>query len=149
MDPFERSFEVMKRVKKLKESLHDNMSHVFKDFNLTGPQGMVVALLFRMNALKVSDLARRMGLSMSTVSGILDRLERDQIIYREKSPSDGRVLMVKLTEEFKKNSSVARLQMNRHWSETLNLATEEEIEILLKAIDIMERLVEESKRLTD
>lgn len=147
MDPFERGYEVMKRVKRLKESLHDNMSRIFKDVNLTGPQGMVVGLLFRMGPLKISEISQHMGLSMSTVSGILDRLERDNIVYREKSETDGRVILVKLTEAFKKNSTHSFSKMNHRWDKTLNLATDEEIDKILEALDILERLVEESKDL--
>ncbi|OJV64463.1 MAG: hypothetical protein BGO41_12665 [Clostridiales bacterium 38-18] len=147
MDPFERSYEVVRRVKKLKDSLHGNMSRLFKEGNLTGPQGMVVGLLFRMGPLKISELSQQMGLSMSTVSGILDRLERDNIVYREKSETDGRVILVKITEEFKKNSKHSFSNMNHRWDKILDLATDEEIDRILEALDILERLVEESRNL--
>ena len=146
MDEFERSYEVIRRIKKLKESMHDGMSKMFKEANLTGPQGMVVGILFRFGPLKISDISQHMGLSMSTVSGILDRLERDDIILREKSEEDGRVIIVKLTEQFKKTSKLTFSKVGDMWGKSLNLATEEEIETILNALTIFERLIEEAQQ---
>lgn len=146
MDEFERSYEVIRRVKKLKESMHEGMSKIFKESNLTGPQGMVVGILFRFGSLKISDISQHMGLSMSTVSGILDRLERDDIIVREKSEEDGRVIIIRLTESFKKKSEKTFSRPGDLWGKSLNLATEEEIETILSALNILERLMLEAQK---
>ncbi|HAS72951.1 MAG TPA: MarR family transcriptional regulator [Clostridiales bacterium UBA8960] len=141
MDPFDRSYEVMKHIKKLKELMHENMSQTLNGVNLTGPQGMIVRLLFRFGPQKISDIKERMGLSMSTVSGILDRLERDNVISREKSETDKRVILIHLTEDFKKTSTKAFTQMEALWSDKLNRATDTEIKTILEALSILERLM--------
>lgn len=144
MDAFDRSYEVMKRIKKLKEMMHDNMAQMFKEVNLTGPQGMVVGILYKFGPQKISDISERMGLSMSTVSGILDRLERDQIIAREKSDSDRRVILITLTEEFKANTSHAFSKMEHHWSDRIKHASDDEISTILEALSILERLMSQN-----
>lgn len=141
MDAFDRSYEVMKRIKKLKEMMHDNMAHMFKEVNLTGPQGMLVGILFKFGPQKISTITERMGLSMSTVSGILDRLERDQIISREKSESDRRVILIALTDTFKASASQAFSKMESRFSDKLKKASDTEIETILEALSIMERLM--------
>jgi DNA-binding MarR family transcriptional regulator len=121
--------------------MHENMSQTLNGVNLTGPQGMIVRLLFRFGPQKISDIKERMGLSMSTVSGILDRLERDNVISREKSETDKRVILIHLTEDFKKTSTKAFTQMEALWSDKLNRATDTEIKTILEALSILERLM--------
>ncbi|MDH8678320.1 MarR family transcriptional regulator [Fusibacter bizertensis] len=145
MDEFERSYEVIRRVKRIKESMHEGMSKLFKDANLTGPQGMVVGILMRFGSLKISDISQHMGLSMSTVSGILDRLERDDIILREKSDEDGRVILIRLTDTFKQSSAETFSRPGDIWGKSLNLATEEELQTILDALSILERLMQEAQ----
>ncbi|GAG88609.1 unnamed protein product [marine sediment metagenome] len=50
---------------------------------------------------KVSELSLKMGLSDSTVSGILDRLEQKDIIQRERTKDDRRVVKISLTGKSK------------------------------------------------
>lgn len=141
MNTFDRSYEVMKHIKKLKELMHDNMSQMFKEANLTGPQGMIVGILFRFGPQNISDITERMGLSMSTVSGILDRLERDNIITREKSETDKRVSLIKLTNTFKNSTANSFAKMETMWSSKLDQATDSEIATILEALSILERLM--------
>ncbi|MBI5843350.1 MAG: MarR family transcriptional regulator [Deltaproteobacteria bacterium] len=50
---------------------------------------------------KVVDLARGAGLEPSTMTGLLDRMERDGLVKREADPEDRRVLRIFLTEQAK------------------------------------------------
>lgn len=137
------SYEVLRRVKRLKALMHENMSQMFEEVNLTGPQGMLVGILHRHGSLKISDLSEQMGLSMSTVSSILNRLERDRVVVRERSDSDGRVILIKLTDEFLEKSTKVFKRIETAWEERLNRATSDEIETILNALKIFERLLGE------
>lgn len=147
MNELERSYEVIKRIKRLKEGMHGSIERIFKDMNLTGPQGMVVGILFKEGPIKISDLASHMGLSMSTVSGILDRLEKSSIINREKSESDGRVILVNLTDTFRASSAETFCKIEAHWGKKLNRATQEEIDAILYGLEILEKLLVNEKKL--
>lgn len=54
--------------------------------------------LWREDGLKVIDLGRRAGLEPSTMTGLLDRMERDGLVERRADPADRRVLKIFLTE---------------------------------------------------
>jgi len=54
--------------------------------------------LWREDGLKVIDLGRRAGLEPSTMTGLLDRMERDGLVERRPDPADRRVLKIFLTE---------------------------------------------------
>ena len=53
--------------------------------------------LWREDGLKVIDLGRKAGLEPSTMTGLLDRMERDALLYREADPSDRRAQRIYLT----------------------------------------------------
>jgi DNA-binding MarR family transcriptional regulator len=54
--------------------------------------------LWREDGLKMIDLGRRAGLEPSTMTGLLDRMERDGLVERCPDPTDRRVLKIFLTE---------------------------------------------------
>ena len=57
----------------------------------------VLMTLWRDDGLKVIDLGRKSGLEPSTMTGLLDRMERDELLYREADSLDRRVQRIYLT----------------------------------------------------
>ena len=58
----------------------------------------VLGHLDRVRATRVGELATHMGLSHSSVSLTIDRLQRDGYVMRDRSEHDARVTLVRLTE---------------------------------------------------
>lgn len=73
--------------------------------NLTGPQLTVVKILETFGDLSLSDLSDRIRAQNSTVTGIIDRMEREDLVLRERSKEDRRVVYIRLTE---KGARIAR-----------------------------------------
>ena len=69
---------------------------------ITVQQQMLVMELSRNDGLSLKDLSGRMGLSHSTVSGIVDRLERRRIVRRETDASDRRITRIFLGDKVKR-----------------------------------------------
>jgi len=65
--------------------------------DLTGPQLTVVKLLETIGDLSLSELSERIRAQNSTVTGIIDRMEREGLVTRERSREDRRVVYIKLT----------------------------------------------------
>jgi DNA-binding MarR family transcriptional regulator len=59
----------------------------------------VLMSLWREDGLKMIELGRRAGLEPSTMTGLLDRMERDGLLYRSADPEDRRALRVYLTDD--------------------------------------------------
>ena len=142
MVDMDRGYEVIKRIKRMKQMMHENMENMFKSVNLTAPQGMVVGTLFKNGPMKIGDISQSMDLSMSTISGIIDRLEKNDIVIREKSTEDKRVILVDLTPNFKTSSKEIFKKMEFDWGEKIKNATEEEIETILKGFDALEHVLD-------
>ncbi len=68
-------------------------------FGLTGPQLTVIKLLEELGDLSLSSLSERIRAQNSTVTGIIDRMEREGLVKRERSTTDRRVVYIRLSEK--------------------------------------------------
>jgi DNA-binding MarR family transcriptional regulator len=73
--------------------------------DLTGPQLTVLKMLEGLGDLSLSDLSERIRAQNSTVTGIIDRMEREGLVLRSRSTEDRRVVHIKLTD---KGARIAR-----------------------------------------
>jgi DNA-binding MarR family transcriptional regulator len=87
------------------ETLHRIFQHVerfsrasLRRFGVAGSQIWALRTLQESGDLTVGELARRMFLHISTVSGIIDRLEKAKLIHRKRSRPDRRVVRLTLTD---------------------------------------------------
>lgn len=83
-------------------SLRDPLSNAWEEYNFSPPQLHTIMWLGSDGAITMGDLARRCGISDKTVTGVIDRLERDKYVARERDPSDRRVVRVHLTAKGQK-----------------------------------------------
>jgi DNA-binding MarR family transcriptional regulator len=67
------------------------------DLDLTTPQLKVVLLLYLNGSARMSELASSLGVSLATATGILDRLVDRDIVERENSREDRRVVVCRLS----------------------------------------------------
>jgi DNA-binding MarR family transcriptional regulator len=59
----------------------------------------VLFTLWQNDGLKVIDLGREAGLEPSTMTGLLDRMEKSRLVYRSADPNDRRVQRIFLTQK--------------------------------------------------
>ncbi len=67
--------------------------------DLTVPQSAVMQVVVRHDGVSLKELSREVSLAHSTVSGIVDRLEKRGLIERRSDPKDGRVSRIYPTAE--------------------------------------------------
>jgi len=67
--------------------------------NVTGPQLTVVKLLETIGDLSLSELSDKIRAQNSTVTGIVDRMEREGLVLRVRSTTDRRVVRIHLTDK--------------------------------------------------
>lgn len=64
-------------------------------------QGRILFVLWKKDEIPISELARRTQLSKSTLTSMLDRLEKVGYIVRASSKEDRRIILIKRTEKDK------------------------------------------------
>jgi len=72
---------------------------VWEERGVTLPQLRVLFLLRADPGLTTNALARRLGLTMPTVSGLVDKLVRAGLVERGEHPADRRVIPLRLTND--------------------------------------------------
>jgi len=74
---------------------------LLSEHGLTFPQYLVLLVLWEKDSQPVNDIARRLYLETNTVTPLLQRMEKQGIITREKGEKDARQMIVKLTKKGK------------------------------------------------
>ena len=78
------------------------MTRVYRErlakYGLSQPQFFLLIALYEEDDILITRLAEKVALDKSTLTGILDRLERDGLITRQATPNDRRALYIRLTE---------------------------------------------------
>lgn len=90
--------EILIALRRITRAIDLRSKDLLKKTGLTAPQLAVLQTLRRQGALSGRAVAEAVSLSQPTVTSILDRLERDRLVVRERSASDRRVVHVRLTE---------------------------------------------------
>jgi MarR family 2-MHQ and catechol resistance regulon transcriptional repressor len=72
-----------------------------QDYGLTPPQFGIIEALHHLGPLSLGELADKLLVTGGNVTYVMDRLEDQGLVYRERSPQDRRVVQAKLTPEGK------------------------------------------------
>ncbi len=83
--------------KKYEKLQRDNI----QELELTPTQLFILSQLWESDGQQFKELAEKYGCSRSTITGVVDTMEKKKIVIRELHPSDRRSLLVKLTEKGK------------------------------------------------
>jgi len=81
----------------LMQHLADRHTPEFLEIDITMPQAKLLYLLGASRELHMSDLVQRLGVSLSTVSGLVDRVVDHGLATRREDPADRRQVVVGLT----------------------------------------------------
>ena len=71
---------------------------LIKTTTVTGPQLLLMQTIHREGDAIISELAQEVSLSQATVTTILDRLEKRELVFRKRSQKDKRKVHVHLTD---------------------------------------------------
>jgi DNA-binding MarR family transcriptional regulator len=116
-----------------------------KRAQLTGPQLTVVKILETLGDLSLSELSDRIRAQNSTVTGIIDRMEREGLVVRARSTEDRRVVHIRLTEkgkELAREIPVEPMEIFRSALESLSAQeTREFLRILTKIARRVKQIV--------
>jgi len=101
MDPalIAETEEILAHIRALRRDLLRNPYADAEGSGLTGPQVTVMACLVRGGPLTLTELSRQLGMSHSTASGIVDRLQARGLVQRTPDATDRRRTRITVTED--------------------------------------------------
>ncbi|MCW3006778.1 MAG: putative transcriptional regulator [Solirubrobacterales bacterium] len=91
---------------------------------------------------RITELAETEALAQPTVTQLVDRLQGRGLVARERSATDGRVVLVSLSAEGREQLQVARAQYRALLRDTVQELSDEELNQLAAASETLGRLVE-------
>jgi DNA-binding MarR family transcriptional regulator len=95
--PVPISNSVLIALRQIIRSIDLHSKRLVKQFGLTGPQLVILQEISRAEEITASQLAKAISLSQATVTGILARLEKRELITRRRSNSDRRRVFISAT----------------------------------------------------
>ena len=149
----EKKYDIARLFHELHLVIKQAMRREFECLGLTMPQTMVIGTLMSKGPMKVTELSETLGFTNSTTSGILDRLEKQDIIQRARAQQDRRVVTVSVTKGFLDQHDNFIVRFNQNFENLLQNGNEEELDKVLEGLRILKDLLrtdelprEESKR---
>jgi DNA-binding MarR family transcriptional regulator len=101
---------------------------------ITMVQAGILFLLKEKNGQPMSQLSRRLFLDNSTITGLVDRLEKSGYVLRKANPKDRRISFIHITPQGVKEVNKAKTVINRVNDEIKADFLEEEIESFKKIL---------------
>ena len=122
--------------------LSQHMSQLFRAhfgrLDLTFPQALVLTALGDGDPVPISTLAERTGSANSTVSGIVDRLEKLGLAKRERSELDRRVIYVSATQRYAELKQKASTDVGGYFDSLLHDMSGEERNLIATALGMLD-----------
>ena len=75
--------------------------HILSEKNIdafNGAQGSLLYILWQEDGIPIRELSRRSGLAVTSLTGMLDRMEAAGLIYRDRGDKDRRKILIFLTD---------------------------------------------------
>lgn len=91
--------EVLVALRRVIRATDLHSKHLAKTTGLTAPQILLLQTIRDRGEVTIGELATDVSLSQATVTSILDRLEKRELIYRERSKTDKRKVHAHLTDK--------------------------------------------------
>lgn len=132
------AFITNQTAKKLKDSFSDHLSSL----GITRVQWVALYYMSKYEGISQKELGQKMNIQGSSVARLIDRMERDGYVQRQRSRTDRRIIQLLLTpkgKEFNQKLIPEGEKMSRIFS---NHISEEEMEIFLNVLKKIEKNLE-------
>ena len=86
--------EIDLHLKAVRQILRRPVEAEFARGGLTGPQRSVMHVVVQSEGISLKELSKQVALAHSTVSGIVDRLEKQGLLERKTDSNDGRISLI-------------------------------------------------------
>ncbi len=118
--------------------------HKLLGIKITFQQYLALNILIKKGRCMVSDLSKNLGVALSTMTELVDRLAKKQFVKKIKDLRDRRIVWINLTEKGARIIQEINKKKQRYILNILEKLTERERRLL---IDILERISQVAKRI--
>ena len=127
-------FQVGRAARKMSKVTREKVT----PYGLTTNQFFLLTALYEEDGIFITALARKVALDKATLTGMLDRLERDGLTERRADPEDRRAIRIHLTEKAEKLRDELTELYHRNNGTFLSILNEEEKKVFEQVVDKIE-----------
>lgn len=146
MEVINESIEVARLFQEVMGLFRHNMKKVINETGMSMPQGMIMGLLGHNKKMKVTELSKHLSLSNSTVSGLIDKLEAQEMVIRERSKEDKRVVYVSISPKFEELYKNFHKEIEKNIENILSRGNTEELNKIFEGLYILRKLLNEQEK---
>lgn len=87
---------IEKYLRKIDYIIRRKGREILSDFNITVPQFTALQILINQGNMTIGELSQKMALACSTITDLIDRMEKSELVARKKDEKDRRVVIVEV-----------------------------------------------------
>lgn len=87
---------IEKYLRKVDYIIRKKGREILKDFNITIPQFTALQILINNEEMTIGELSQKMALACSTITDLIDRMERNELVIRKRDEKDKRVVRIEV-----------------------------------------------------
>ena len=87
---------IEKHLRKIDYIIRKKGREILSDFNITVPQFSALQILINQGTMTIGELSQEMALACSTITDLIDRMEKSELVVRAKDEKDKRVVRVEV-----------------------------------------------------
>jgi len=118
---------------------------ILSDFDITPPQFNALLVLASNDNLTMGELCKRLFLASSTVTDLVDRMEKSGLVTRERDPEDRRVIRLKVLDRGHELIQKVMARRIAYLTQVLSQVDPEQREHLRDALHSLYNIMTEAK----
>lgn len=130
---------ILTRYLQVSQHLSQHFRSHFGKWDLTFPQALTLNVLGSEGPMPISKLAEKTGSANSTISGIVDRLEKLGLAKRTRSQVDHRVITVEATEKYRTLREKVETGVDEHFDSILSTLEPQERAVIAQGLDYLDK----------
>lgn len=134
--------EVLVALRRVIRATDLHSKHLAKTTGLTAPQVLLLQTIRNKGEVTIGELANEISLSQATVTSILDRLEKRELVYRERSKEDKRKVHAYLTEQATSTLKEAPIPLQEHFARQFNDLQEWEQTMIISSLQRVAQMMD-------
>ncbi|GAB4258287.1 MAG: hypothetical protein Kow0092_05820 [Deferrisomatales bacterium] len=133
---------ILLRIRQLTRGIDQHSRSLIRDWGVTVPQLLCLRTVAERGPLTSGALAKAINLNRSTVSGIVDRLEKRGLLSRERSTEDRRVVRLSATPSALELLDRAPTLLQERFIARLNQLSPEKLAGIVQSLDFLADLLD-------
>lgn len=129
------TIHIVKCLRKITHEIGRHSKHIHENYNITLPQMICLREIANQGPISFSTLTKLIFLNNSTITGIVDRLENQQLVKRIRMSKDRRQIHLEATELGRELLEKAPPPIDQHFIDNLKNVTDNELHQLVWSLE--------------